>query len=370
MFRTLRNRLRRPAAEPNAGMSYFNRENKKVYDRLKGTSNIIREYNAFNAEITRTLNAAKRNQLTKVNFTNLNTRYWRIKNGINAEIRSNINASANNNAQIAALQRQDNFRKVKNIWIRETNRKLKQLKTMASTKLYASNRGVDTHLHLFWGLGCHYEYINTTSIKNMASEYGGPNIRTFAHCNPSLGKTLKHLGLQCISPFGPRMSTYIKQQVQYIKTSLENPAIKKVIVIGHSYGGQSVNMVCRELNSHPDAGKLDVTTFGATYIAPPSYLTRIKIKQFMRADDVALHCMRTIIPPVRALMRKPGSSNINALYDPNKQVNNRSTGITWLKPDSGYRALIPTIVGTTRQWRAHGNYDIYNYIRKKVSGIL
>jgi hypothetical protein len=123
------------------------------------------------------------------------------------------------------------------------------------------------------------------------------------------------------------------------------------------------------LNSHPLASKLDVTTFGATYIAPPRELTNIKIKQFMRADDVALHCMRTLIPPVRTLMAKQSSPNTNALNDPNKQVNNRSKGIIWLKPRTGYRALIPTVVGTVSEWRAHGNYSLSNYMKKKVSAI-
>ena len=340
-------------------------------------SNLVREYNAFNKQLDKEINLATKNQ-SAVNVKALNTRFTNFKNRFNAEIKKLNNAAEaarnSENDQMKYYLKSENFRNAKQTWARNIQVKLNTLKSLTSSySRLLNNSSVDIHVHNFLGLGCSLGgtkqnmVMNSSVFKNNKTQKElHDRIVTFQHCNPSMKKTVKHVALQCVSPLDPRLSEYLKRQIKYVTKSIENPVIKKVYVCGLSYGGLVVNMICRALNNHPNASKIDATTFGAIYIAPPSKLTNITIRQFMRADDVALHCMRTLMPPVRTLMTKPSSPNTNALFDTNKQVNNRSKGIIWLKPTTGYRALIPTVVGTRSEWREHGNYSVSEYMRRRI----
>jgi hypothetical protein len=320
------------------------------------------EHNAINTELNRLLNYANKRKLTeRVNLEKFLNRLRAANNLINMKV--NKLRTSNN---VATREQGQRINVMKNTWSREIKSKLNEIGRIVSQQLHEKSPTYEAHLHLFYGLGCTVDFGKKNIIERSIRSIN-PKVRIFEHCNPSLGKTLKHLGLQCISPFSPRLSSYLKIKLAHVQASLLNDSIKRVYLVGHSYGGQTVNMICRALNKHPMASKLDVTTFGATYIAPPSELTNIKIKQFMSADDVALHCMRTLVPPVRTLMTKKSAPNTNPLFDPNKQVNNRSKGIIWLKPATGYRALIPTVVGTASEWRVHVNYNIMGYIKKHVA---
>ena len=204
------------------------------------------------------------------------------------------------------------------------------------------NRDID--VYSFWGLGC-----SGVPSNNLSSFVSSVRLRRGIHerltemqvCNESLGKTLKHITLQCATPFNPRLTRYTNAMKARVEKSIEDPFKKYVFLVGHSYGGEVVNVVCKLLNSHPNVSKLRVITFGSIYIAPPSKLSNITIKQYMFPNDVALRCQR---------IRPSMSANFN-----------RTTGITWLAPPEtmSFKKQWWKFWRMGKEWRVHCSYDIY-----------
>jgi hypothetical protein len=201
-------------------------------------------------------------------------------------------------------------------------------------------------VHVFWGLGATGDSVTKTSTG-----------KYFSHCNPSLLKSIKHVALQCLSPFGPRLTKYLKMKKEVVRASLADPTVKKVYIIGHSYGGLAVNMMCKMLKNDPNARKkLYAITFGTIYRAKPTTLAGMRIRQYMYPDDVALRCQRIQVP-ARSVF--------------NNRNNFNSQGFTWLKPTRVYKTPRRAVVwGTRNEWKIHDDYPIAATVRKCIADTM
>lgn len=260
-----------------------------------------------------------------------------------------INSIGNNSAyakQLRFLNQQVNKSKL------TTNKEYRNVYNSILALRPAPANGV--HIHTFWGLGC------TSNMNGEVSNYISRhvnskfNIQEIGHCNPSISKSLKHVALQCVTPFGPRITQYLMRKKQSIIRSLQDPTVKRVYLVGHSYGGLAVNMLCKMLRNDPDAKKkLYAITFGTIYRAKPESLVGVRIKQYMYIDDVALRCQRIRIPMFNA-------NSFN------------SQGITWLKPRQPYKKPSRMVLwGTRNEWVIHNDYPVNTltakYIRETVN---
>jgi hypothetical protein len=206
----------------------------------------------------------------------------------------------------------------------------------------------DIDVYNFYGLGCSGRGTSRIS-SNLSNNQQGASIarriNEFSICNESMYKTLKHIFLQCATPLNPRTSEHIKNILVRVTASLNDPLRKHVFLVGHSYGGMVVNVLCKLLNTHPNVSKLHVITFGSIFISKPIYIGNIINEQYMMPNDVALRCQKIKIP-----------SAIN--FEQNSSYRNLETGITWLPPTRNFNKKWYKLTGGKKEWKIHNEYPI------------
>ena len=132
-----------------------------------------------------------------------------------------------------------------------------------------------------------------------------------------------------------KTNVFVKKITKKVTKMLDEG--KKVIFIGHSFGGSVLGLVAETLNSHKNIQNLQIATFGSIFISKKKDVKNVKIKQYMLLNDPSLKCSK-IAPPI-------GATRGDSYHDPD-------TNIIWIKPEPEVK----------RTWSINVSYD--NLIHK------
>ncbi len=191
-----------------------------------------------------------------------------------------------------------------------------------------------THIIYILGMGC----LNEDAVR-VAEYYRKLNKNAIINveCNESLKTIFKNIIKTACYLKPSKNNDFVLRIFDKINKLLN--ANKDVILMGHSYGGNVATILAELFNSHTNANKLKVATFGSIYITKPKKVTNIIIRQFMMLKDVALKCNK---------LKEP-KDMIEDSYDDSKNY------VTWIKNKF------------KDKWENHNNYDdiIYNIIRSE-----
>jgi len=167
---------------------------------------------------------------------------------------------------------------------------------------------------------------------NRTKMYG--NVKYFQRCNKNIMQLVTNIGIRCWKHQNNKDS-YIRRMTREVKKSLDDPSVKSVHIIAHSYGGYVTSHVVQELCEHKNSYKLNVLTYGSIYVIDPKNIKKIRMKQYMNRGDVSLRC----------------------------NVMSR-TGITWMKKKRAHNVF--------DEWKIHMDYpldEVKNNIIKKLNSV-
>jgi pimeloyl-ACP methyl ester carboxylesterase len=106
-------------------------------------------------------------------------------------------------------------------------------------------------------------------------------------------KNLRHLfadiGMRCWKNEASK-DAYVYRIISEIRTSMSNPGIHRVYIIGHSYGGYVASEAVLDLKKDPNSHKLVVDTYASIYILSKPEYNGIHMKQYMNIHDLAMRC--------------------------------------------------------------------------------
>jgi hypothetical protein len=207
------------------------------------------------------------------------------------------------------------------------------------------------------GLGCHLElsrknrnsqeklnipyYILDDTSKEITKRIG---INAEAICSKKVSGTVKNI-VKTVCHIRPsKDDAFVKVVFSRIKELLGEE--KRVILVGHSYGGSVVSRVAEIVNSEKDMSlykKLFCMTLGSIYIPKKEKLDKIHKNVFhvMFYGDVAVKCNKLNTPSI------DDEEEIDAPY------------IRWYIGSMGETAVKQrSIFGTRLQWITHNQYNL------------
>ena len=232
---------------------------------------------------------------------------------------------------------------------------------------------------IYDGLGCSRwdEGIPETSRDGRA---------TIIHvCNASVSNTIKHISRVCTrSSDAIKDPSYVRTQTACVQAAVEERTVDEVYVVGHSYGGFIAARICERLDTHRNAAKLRLFTFGSIYMARPmGNITTIT--QFMNMNDVAIRCNGAQVPSKQTKWTKPYLPGDDMYADEVRRHDNDFTvrvkgrdrhlcnirewwydtahNICWMRPRGGARKRTPWQQANPLnklEWDVHNDYPPLN----------
>lgn len=174
------------------------------------------------------------------------------------------------------------------------------------------------------GLGCHKNSILTNKMILDWISYHNRDTHTRLECNHSYASALKNVAKTvCYIP-PSKSDNYVIKLQKIVEGYLY--LNKKVMLLGHSYGGSVVARIAEYFNNKSGVKNLHVATFGSIYISNPKDIKNVDMMQYMKINDVALKCNKLTSPKF-----------LNYKVD----VSNK---LTWINAEG-------------KQWDIHNSYD-------------
>lgn len=185
------------------------------------------------------------------------------------------------------------------------------------------------------GLGC-TKKDQSHVVRYVKMTTNGENENVYGRCNTRVLNIVKNIVKTYCYLRPTKTDSFVVETYQHVKELIQRR--QNVVLLGNSYGGCVVALVCELLNKKDknlDLRNLHAATFGSIYISPKRKVNRVDLTQYMYVHDVALKCAN-MKPPVR----------LNAVSE---EVFDNVNNVVWLK--SVYRK--------DRRWEIHNDYGFY-----------
>jgi hypothetical protein len=153
------------------------------------------------------------------------------------------------------------------------------------------------HVYNLSGVWCTYP--------NRTTKHG--DVKLIQRSNKDLGLLFKNVGMRCWKREVLK-DAYIRRIIREIRSSISDPNVKQVYIIGHSYGGYVASEAVLEFKNDPNSHKLIVTTYASIYLLSKSDMRGIQMKQFMKRNDIAVRCNEMDKSAVTWINSKPKKS--------------------------------------------------------------
>jgi Lipase (class 3) len=139
------------------------------------------------------------------------------------------------------------------------------------------------HVYSVAGFGC-------WAFSPEKKEHKG-NVIFYNKCNKSMTGMMTNIFQTCWEHSAKDLK-YARGVARQVKKSIEDSDVKRVYMIGHSFGGFVCSIVAQILNSHPMAHKLDIVTYGTIMAIDPGSCPGVSIRQYMYKGDISLQCVQ------------------------------------------------------------------------------
>lgn len=133
------------------------------------------------------------------------------------------------------------------------------------------------------------------------------NVKIFRYHEDNMLTSARNIAIQCATKKIHEFD-YFKDIFKNVKKSIENPYVKTVTLVGHSYGGYVCSMVALKMNKSPHSHKLSIYSYASIFTLNLESIPNIRMVQYYYPGDIALKCTNIDQSSIRWLPRK--ASNI------------------------------------------------------------